>query len=45
MQAPINAGEEEMSNRDVITIKLIGANPSEHKEILITNIKVTAYTK
>ncbi len=45
MQAPINTGEEEISNRDVITIKLIGANPSEHKEILITNIKVTAYTK
>ncbi|MCD6319798.1 MAG: hypothetical protein J7M03_03870, partial [Candidatus Desulfofervidaceae bacterium] len=32
-----------LPNRDAISIHAGGANPSEHIEILLTNIKVTAY--
>jgi len=46
-QAPISSGivGRRLPNRDAITIRLTGANPSQHKEILVTNIKVTKYTK
>lgn len=46
-QAPIGGGivGGKMPNRYAITIKLGGANPSKHKEDLVTNIKVTKYTK
>ena len=46
-QAPISGGivGGRLPNRDAITIRLTGANPSQHKEILVTNIKVTKYTK
>jgi len=46
-QAPIGGGiiGKKMPNRNAITIKIKGANPSEHKEGLVTNIKVTEYTK
>lgn len=46
-QGPISGGivGGRLPNRDAVTIKLEGANPSEHIENLVTNIRVTAYTK
>ncbi len=32
-----------LPNRDAVSFRMGGANPSEHKEILISNIKITAY--
>ncbi len=44
-QEPIGGGivGGNLPNRNAISFGLWGANPSEHKEILITNIRVTAY--
>ncbi|GAB6034573.1 CsgG/HfaB family protein [Galenea microaerophila] len=46
-QAPIAGGivGGRMPNRNAVTIRLGGIDPSQHKEGLVTNIKVTAYTK
>jgi|GEM_PF-501304 len=44
-QGPVSGGivGARLPNRDKITFGLWGANPSEHKEVLITNIKITEY--
>ncbi len=44
-EEPVNGGivGGKLPNRDAITFELGGANPSEHKEILITDIRLTAY--
>ncbi len=44
-QEPVEGGivGATLPNRDEVTFGMWGENPSEHKEILISNIKITAY--